>query len=251
MPTPEAVPAAAAAAIDAYPDSYDAPVRRRLDRRALAIGGIGLGVYLSTLLATIPARIVAPLPGATGTIWHGAAPVDGGSRAEWRWSPLASLTGIGFAADVTVSGPQTALTARALLRPGHMLIEDAKGRAGFGLIAAIARPGFACDLSMRVDLARVAIGGGKQGADGRIASEPGNCGPFGGAPVAVPAMAFDVRQTPGMAVINLAPAGERRRPFIVGGLTEEGKLRLIVTAEGAAAMPFLSPPGGMKIETEL
>ncbi|MBO9379376.1 hypothetical protein GG804_21620 [Sphingomonas histidinilytica] len=251
MPIPEAVPAAPAAAIDAYPDSYDAPVRRRLDRRTLAIGGIGLGVYLLTLLATAPARIVAPLPGATGTIWHGAAPLDGGSRAEWRWSPLASLTGLGFAADVAVTGPGTALAARALLRPGRVLIEDAKGSAGFGLLAAIARPGFACDLHMQVDLARVAIGGGKQGADGRIRSEPGSCNAFGGPAVAVPAMTFDVRQTPGLAVINLAPAGERRRPFIVGGLEEKGMLRLIVTAEGAATLPFLSPPGGMKIETEL
>lgn len=251
MPTPEAMPTAAAAAIDAYPDSYDAPVRRRLDRRTLAIGGIGVGVYLLTLLATVPARIVAPLPGATGTIWHGAAPVDGGNRAEWRWSPLASLTGLGFAAGVTVTGPQTALDARALLRPGRILIENAKGSADFGLLAAIVRPSFACDMRMRVDLTRVVIGGGRQGADGQIRSEPGSCRQLDGAPAPVPAMAFDIRQTPGMAVINLAPVAARRRPFIVGGLEEKGKLRLIVTAEGAAALPFLAPPGGMKIETEL
>lgn len=250
MPIPKAAQTAPAATIDAYPDSYDTPERRRPDRRLLAFGGIGLGVYLLTLLATMPARIVLPLPGATGTIWHGSAPIDGGSRAEWRWSPLRSLAALGFAADFTVTGAQTALDGRALLRPGRVLIEDAKGSADAGLLA-LARPSFTCAMRLQVDLARLSIGGGQQGADGHVRSEPGSCQPIGGAPLAVPAMLFDVRQTPGMAVVNLAPAGERRNPFLVGGLGEDGKLRLIVTAEGAAALPFLAPPGGMKIETEL
>lgn len=215
------------------------------------MGGIGVGVYLLTLLATMPARIVVPLPGATGTVWHGSAPIDGGSRAEWRWAPLRSLFGLGFAADLTVTGPQTDLTGRALLRPGRVLIEDLRGSADGGLLSAVARPAFACAVRMQLDLKRVAIGGGKQGADGRIRSEPGNCQPFGGTAVAVPALTLDVEQTPGLAVVNLAPAGERRSPFLVGGLGEDGKLRLIVTAEGATALPFLAPPGGMKIETEL
>lgn len=216
----------------------------------LAMGGIGLGVYLLTLLATMPARIVVPLPGATGTVWHGSAPIDGGNRATWRWAPLRSLTGLGFAADFAVTGPQTALDGRALLRPGHMLFEEVRGSADGGLLA-LARPSFACAVRMRVDLARLSIGGGRQGADGRVRSEPGSCQPFGGAAVAVPALALDIRQTPGLAVIGLAPVGERRNPFLVGGLGEDGKLRLIVSAEGAAALPFLAPPGGMKIETEL
>lgn len=215
------------------------------------MGGFGLGVYLLTLLATLPARLVVPLPGATGSIWHGSAPIDGGNRAEWRWAPLASLTGLGFAADVEVTGPQTALAGRALLRPGRVLIESVKGSADGGLLAAIARPSFACAVRMQVDLPRVALGGGKQGMEGRIRSEPGTCQPFGGTPVAVPALALDIKQTPGLAVINLAPAGGRRDPFLVGGLEENGTLRLIVTAGGAAALPFLAPPGGMKIETEL
>jgi hypothetical protein len=216
----------------------------------LAMGGIGLGVYLLTLLVTMPARIVVPLPGATGTVWHGSAPIDGGNRAIWRWSPLRSLTGLGFAANFVVTGPQTALDGRALLRPGRMLLEDVKGSADGGLLA-LAQPSFACAVRTRVDLARVSIGGGKQGADGRVRSEPGSCQPFGGAAVAVPALALDVRQTPGLAVINLAPIGERRDSFLVGGLSEDGTLRLIVSAKGAAALPFLAPPGGMKVETKL
>lgn len=215
------------------------------------MGGIGLGVYLLTLLVTMPARIVVPLPGASGTVWHGSAPIEGGNRAEWRWSPLRSLTGFGFAANVRMTGPETALDGRALLRPGRVLLEDVKGSADGGLIAATARPSFACTVRMQVDLARVSVGGGKQGADGRIRSEPGTCQPFGGTAVAVPALALDIRQTPGLAVINLAPVGERRSPFLVGGLSEDGHLRLIVSAEGAAALPFMAPPGGMKIETEL
>ncbi len=216
----------------------------------MIFAGLGVAVYLLMLLVTIPAALVVPLAGAAGTIWHGTAPVGAG-QAEWHWSPLRSLLGLGFAVDFTVDGPATALKGQALVGPRRTLLENIRGEADGALLAALVEPPFACTVQMRLDIDRVAIGGGAQGGAGRVRGEPGSCQAPGNAPVATPPLLFDVRQTPGLAVINLAPAGDLRRPFLVGGLAEDGKLRLIVTPEGAAALPFLSPPGGMKIETEL
>lgn len=237
---------------DAYLDSSDTPARRRLNRRTLIFTGIGIGIYLLSLIATIPAQTIAPLADATGTIWHGSAPIGAADRLEWRWAPLRSIARFGFAADIVATGPQTSLAGRALLRPGSVRLDTVSGTADGALIATAFNTPFACAMRLQIDIGRLALGGDGQGGDGRIRSDPGTCQGFGGQPpVAVPAMAFDMRQTPGLAVLNLAPVGRPRAPFIVGGLTEAGRLDLIVTADGAAALPFASTPGGMKIQTDL
>lgn len=252
MPTQEAAPTAAGPEYDAYLDSSDTPARRRFNRRTLIVTGLGVGTYLLALIATIPAQLMVPLADANGTIWHGSAPLGAANRVEWRWAPLRSLARFGFAADFTAEGPETSLAGRALLRPGHMLLDSVSGSADGSLLGALIRPSFACTLRMQIDLRSLSIGGGDQGAEGKVRSDPGICQAFGGQPpVAVPALAFDIRQTPGLAVINLAAIGRPRTPFIVGGLGRDGRLQLIVTSEGAAALPFASTPGGMKVETDL
>lgn len=252
MRYPERVETPANPKFDADPNSSDTPARFGTDRRLLLFAGIGLAVYLLSLIATIPARLFVPLPDAGGTIWRGEAPLAGGNRLAWRWAPFRSLYRFGFAADISVTGIGNQLAGKALLRPGRIILDDIAGSADGGLLDAVARPSFACSVRMQLDIRRLGIGGDDQGADGRIEGEPGVCQAFGGAgPVAIPALTLDLSQTPGMTMINLAPRGRGRTPFLVGGLSENGELRLIVTEEGAAALPFASPPGGMKIETEL
>lgn len=218
----------------------------------MVFAGIGAGMYILSLIATIPAQLAVPLPGATGTIWRGSAPLGAANRIEWRWAPLRSIARLGFAADVTATGPETSLAGRALLRPGRLLLDSVSGSADGTVLAAALKPSFACSMRLQIDLRHAAIGGGNQGAEGAIRSDPGSCQAFGGqAPVSVPALALDIRQTPGLAVINLAAIGQPRTPLIVGGLSDDGRLQLIITADGAAIFPFASTPGGMKIETEL
>jgi len=253
MHYPEQTEPQAARAFDDDIDSSAAPARLRANRRLLFFAGLGLAVYLLALVATIPAGILIPLPDASGTIWRGAASLAGGDRVEWRWAPLRSLIRLGFAADFTVTGTDTMLGGRALLRSGgRVTVDSVSGSADGALLNAVANPGFACTVRMQIDIRELSIGGGDRGADGRIHSQPGICQAFGGtAPVTVPALTLVLDRTPGVTMINLIPRGGRRTPFLVGGLEKGGRLRLIVTAEGAAALPFMSPPGGMKIETEL
>ena len=228
------------------------PARFRANRRLLIFTGIGVAAYLLALIAGIPARLLLPLPDAVGTIWHGEASLASGNRIAWHWAPLRSLIRFGFAADFTVTGSETSLAGRALLRPGRMILDNVSGSADGALLEAVARPSFACLVRMQIDIEQIAIGSGARSAQGRIQGEPGVCQAFGGTtPVTIPALTLQLTQTPGLAAISLAPRGRGRTPLLVGGLEENGRLRLIVTAEGAAALPFASPPGGMKIETEL
>jgi hypothetical protein len=252
MRYPAAMESPASSTLDADLDSSEAPATYRANRRLLIFTGVGVAAYLLALLATIPARLFVPLPDATGTIWHGEAPLSGGNRVEWRWAPLSSIFRFGFAADFHVTGVETSLAGRALLRPGgRLILDDVSGSADGALIDAVARPAFACSVRMQIDIERLSLGGGERGGKGRIDGEPGVCQAFGGTvPVSIPALRLDLVQTPGVAMINLAPRGHSRKPYLVGGLSENGQLSLIVTAEGAAAMPFASTPGGMKVETE-
>lgn len=252
MSSPEAARTAADETVDAYLDSSDTPVGRRLDRRMLAFAGLGLGIYLLTLLLTIPASLIVPLPGAGGTIWRGSAPLGGGAIVAWRWSPLGSIGRLGFAADFGVAGGDNSLTGQAILHPGRLLVQDVRGSADGALLTAVAQPSFTCTLTMKVDMPRIAIGGGARALLGRIDSQPGDCRPLaGGPPVATPALRFDAVAADEGSQLILAPAAQPQTAFLAGTLAADGALRLRVTGEGATALPFLSPPGGMAIETEL
>ena len=252
MRYPSAMESPASPIVDADPDSFAAPAQYRARRRFLIFAGVGVAAYLLALLVTIPARLFVPLPDVIGTIWHGEAPLGGGNRVAWHWAPLSSLFRFGFAADFSVTGVETSLAGKALLHPGGQLIlGDVSGSADGALIDATARPAFACSVRMQIHIKRLSLGGGERGGQGRIDGEPGVCQAFGGTPpVSIPALRLDLTQSPGVAMINLAPRGHARKPWLVGGLSENGQLSLIVTAEGATAMPFASTPGGMKVETE-
>ncbi|MDB5686019.1 MAG: hypothetical protein JWR77_608 [Rhizorhabdus sp.] len=193
-----------------------------------------------------------PLPDAGGTVWNGSAPIASGNRVAWRWAPLRSLFALGFAADWEVTGSGSALAGRALLRPGSMRIEDASGTADGALLQRITGVSFMCTMRLTVDLKTARIGGSDQGLKGKVRSDPGVCQAPGGAPpVAVPALALDMQQTRGLAVINLAATGRPRQPLIVGGLSADGHLSLLTTEQGAAVLPFATAGAGTKIETDL
>lgn len=251
MPTPEAALTAGAPEDDVFGGPSDIPSRNPTSRHRLAYAGLGIGLYLATLIATVPAALVVPIPGAGGTIWHGSAPL-GSTTLNWRWSPLRSLTGLGFAVDFGLAGGVNTLTGNALLRPGRVIFGDVRGTADGELIAPLLQTPFRCSLPMAVDLRRMTIGGGTRMAEGRIDTQPGSCqGPAGAAPVAVPPLRFDAIGDGERTRLTLAPVGQPQPAYLLGTLNPDGRISLSVTAEGAAALPFLSPPGGMTIESDL
>lgn len=224
----------------------------------MAFAAIGVAAYLVALVATIPASLVAPRAEGVavgGTIWSGEAALAGGNRLDWSWAPLRSLVQLGFAIDWRATGPASDLTGQALLKPGRVVLEAVRGRAD-GALLRVAVPGlpFDCEMMMAIDLPRVALGGTRQGFTGQVRSDPGICRPkaTGGLATPVPALRMKAERIGnGSTLATIAPRGERRNRLVKITLGKEGRLAVGVTPEGAAALPFLAPTGGMTIETDL
>jgi len=224
-------------------------------RRFIAFGALGAAAYLAALAATIPAAAIwagPPAAGVSGTLWRGTAAFAGGHRLHWSWAPLRSLTGLGFAADVGVTGPGTALTGRALIRPGQRVVTALKGRADGTLLAAFvpAMP-FVCVVPARVDLDRLALGRRRYAMVGEVSTGAGTCQPATGPATAVPGLRIAAGPAPGGTRATIVPRVSQRPPLAAIGLSESGRLTARITRAGAAALPFLAPPGGGTIETTL
>lgn len=209
--------------------------------------GLGLAAYGMALVATMPARIFVPRSG--GTVWHGEAALAGGNLLEWRWQPLRSLTGLGFAAGFTIDGPETALTGGAVAGVSSLLLETVRGTADASLLGAMDLP-FACALPLAVQIERLAIGG-RPGFDGSVRSGAGSCvrkDEVSGLATAVPPL---VARAVGDGRIAIVPRARTAQRLIEIGLDADGTIAVAVTPAGAAMLPFASPPGGMEVATKL
>ncbi|WP_414901095.1 hypothetical protein ACMT1E_14410 [Sphingomonas flavalba] len=214
---------------------------------------IGALAYLAGLVATAPARlIVEPGPATNiasvgGTVWRGRAVLAGGEVARWRWAPLRSLAGFGYAAGFRVDGAGTALTGRVRLRPGATLFESVGGTASATLVAgAFPRLPFACATALRVAVARFGLGGDSGFADGRLETDAAAC--TARAVAAPPVSAPPLLVTLTGATGRVAPRAHPRVTFATLGFAP-GRLTIAFTPEGAAALPFATL-AGTRIETD-
>lgn len=227
-------------------------------RRIIVFAVLGIVSYALAMLVTMPASvIVANRPwrtGVAGTIWNGEVGVAGGSKLEWHMAPLRSLTSLAFAADWKATGPNTDLGGRMLVHPGgRTVLDKVSGAADASLPQAI-QPNlpFTCDLTMQVQMERIAIGGGAQMLDGNATTDPGSCRPKGaGAASALPALFLTAEHIGNRTMIRLAPLTQRRKILFSAELSEDGTIDMGLTPEGAAMMPFAGLPGGARIQGKM
>ncbi len=209
------------------------------------------------MIATLPASLIVRnadwRSGVGGTIWNGEVGVAGGSRVAWRFAPLRSLTSLGFAVDWTATGDNTDLGGQALATSGGVRLDRVSGSADASLLEAVQPPlPFTCDAVLQVDLPRLSTIPGAAMAEGRVAIDPGNCAPRPAGPAtATPAMLLTAEPVGRETRIRLVPEGQRRRTLVDGRLLDTGTLRLTMTGDGAAALPFAGIPAGAGIETGL
>lgn len=219
-------------------------------RRLIRFAAFGIAAYAVALVATMPASVVFRnrpwRTGVEGTIWHGAVGIAGGSTLRWDWAPLRSLTSLGFASDWRMTGGNTDLGGRALVKPsGRTVVDTVSGAADASLLAAL-QPDlpFQCELTMQVEAPRIAVGAGARMADAVATSAPGACAPTGGAPVPVPALRLSAEHVGQVTRIRLTPATQRRQLLLDSTLAEDGTLAVELTPAGAATLPFIGLPGG-------
>lgn len=228
-----------------YQIAPPAEVRRR---RITLFVALGLAVYLITLAATLPARLLvqrADEPGiwlaVSGTVWNGEAALAHGHAVRWRWRPLASLASFSFATDLEVTGPDTAIEGMAEWRWSGMVLDDLEGHASASLLSALAPSlPFVCDFPMRLSIDRIAFGGQKPGAAGRIRSSPGSCSSRGGAVAAaspVPALTAEAASNVGGSTGWVAPQGFRTNKLITFAVTPNGETSITVDPAASAIIP--------------
>jgi len=241
-------------------DSLDAPeIQRNAARRSfIAFAGIGIAAYAVAMIVTMPASVVlknyAWRAGVAGTVWNGEVGVIGGTKFDWHWASLRSITSLGYAADWKATGPDTDMGGRILARPGRAVADKVSGAASGTLLQALlpALP-FTCDFAMQVELPRMVLGGRDQMIDGTIKTDAGTCTPkAGGAgPSTIPALILTAEHVGATTRLRLAPLTQRRRALMDATLAENGQMEIQMTAEGAAMLPFTGLPAGLKVQTEL
>ena len=226
-------------------------------RRLTVFVVLGIAAYALAMLATMPASVFLKnrpwRSGVAGTVWNGEVGVAGGSKFEWNWAPLRSLTSLAFAADWTATGPDTDMGGRGLVRFGRTVLDDVSGSAHSSVLQAL-QPNlpFTCDFVMQLEFARIAIGGSGQAVEGKLTTDPGTCtAKNGGAAAAVPSLLLTAEKIGTATRIRITPATQRRQTLMDITLAEDGKLGFRMTPEGARVLPFTGMPAGATIEGEL
>lgn len=247
-------PAPIAAAFDGPASIRESAARRRI----IVFVVLGIAAYVLSMLATIPASVIVRnqpwRTGVAGTVWNGEVGVAGGSKLEWQMAPLRSLTSLAFAADFKGSGPDTDLGGRMLMHiGGRTVLDNVSGSAHASLLQAL-QPNlpFTCDMAMQVEMERIAIGGGNQMMDGTLTTDPGTCrAKTGGPATAVPALILTAEHIGNTTRIRIAPMTQRRKLLLEATLAESGVIDLSVTPDGAAMLPFLGMPPGVRIQGQM
>lgn len=223
-------------------------------RRLTVFVVLGIAAYALAMLATMPASVFLKnrpwRTGVAGTVWNGEVGIAGGSKFEWNWAPLRSLTSLAFAADWKATGPDTDMGGRGLMRFGRTMLDDVSGSAHSSVLQAL-QPNlpFTCDLVMQLEFAKIAIGGSDQMLHGKLTTDPGTCTPKGGgAATAVPSLLLTAEKIGTATRIRIAPATQRRQTLIDATLSENGRLSVRMTQDGARILPFTGMPAGATIE---
>lgn len=223
-------------------------------RRLTVFVVLGIAAYALAMFATMPASVFLKnrpwRTGVAGTVWNGEVGIAGGSKFEWNWAPLRSLTSFALAADWKATGPDTDMGGRGLVRFGRTVLDDVSGSAHSSVLQAL-QPNlpFTCDLVMQLQFAKIAIGGGDQMVDGKLTTAPGTCTTKNGnTPTPVPALLLTAEKIGTATRIRITPATQRRQLLMDATLAEDGKLSLHMTPDGARILPFTGMPAGATIE---
>ncbi len=219
--------------------------------------GLGVLAYAAGLIAMIPAQLVLPkseLWQVGGTIWNGEAVLGGTARIDWQWSPIASLSRLGFAANWHMTGGATDLVGTVSPGLGRLRLDRVSGVADGGLLA-LAAPNLpvTCRFLAQINLDTLVIGGSGQRASGSLRTSPVHCsvkalgtanGPVAAA-LDLPALHGNIGPAHGLSSGALFTLPSHQH-LVEVRLYDTGAFSLWPTAALTARAPALS---GMRLDT--
>ena len=207
--------------------------------RAIMVGA-GLVAYLAGLAIFLPAEAaVGRKVDAVGTVWNGQAGLAPGFAARWRLKPLQSLLTLGAIGDFSLTGPDTAITGEAVVRPAGVTIKTAEGDASLRLVSALlpALP-FVCDGHMQIEARSLALRGGVAG-NGSVATGPATCAAPGGASSSAPPVNGRLSSDALGSSATLTSADGLR--LAQARTTKDGAVSVTVDAAAAGLFPGVVP----------
>lgn len=227
-------------------------------RKALiGLGLLGAAAFAITLLATLPASLVASSikPGTvsvSGTAWSGEALLRDGDLVTWQIDPVGSILSLSAKADVAVTGETTDLTAKLTTGPGGTTLSNIAGVAGWSMVrTAWPEIGLACDIAIRFDDATATFGGAAPSFWGRATGSEGTCIDGGsGKPFNAPATQAEAVARDGGSDIKIALAVELSELLADIAITASGDIKATVLPRALALIPGTNASGPVVYEVQ-
>ena len=224
-------------------------------KKLLIASGLALFVtvvFAGALLATMPATVVtnfvtlpAQVTGLYGSVWRGRADLLGGHTLAWTVNAR-SLALLQLRMDVTLQGPDTQATGRAMLTPWSVSVQDLTGRAGAGLLQLLPDvPIKGCSARAVLDVRALRMTRDAASSDGRIVINEGTCIDTFDRTQTVPQMQVDLLTQGRDAVAVLTDKGGQLARITVAG---DRRLIVRVEPEGATLIPGLPTSGPIILE---
>ena len=213
----------------------------------------------------MPARFAAQKAGlgamadrVSGTLWTGAAQLDGAHRMTWETSALESLRRMTVVVNWRLTGPGTDLAGRVAVplppRADRAELDSVDGKVSWPLVDAVL-PGLQirCDTQATITGLRVSLTPGLRTGEGSLAAAAGSCARIDGAmpPVPTPALAVVLTSDADGLVGILTQAGVPEVPLATGRLSNNDRIIVTVHVEGAAMVPGMPTSADSEIELPL
>ncbi len=234
------------AAADVDPDALQEPpvARRPLSRPTVLFALVAVLAYLLGIVAFIPARALVAESDSLrvgGTIWTGQAVLASAIRIEWKWSPLATLTRLGFTADWHATGGSTDLAGTVTRRGGSYDLSQVSGQADGMLLDSLGlNLPLTCRFVADVAIDRLVLGGANQQVSGKLRSSPASCnGRALAASVELPAMQGEAVAGAQSSIGALSTVAGRVH-LIELRLARDGNLSLWPTNAAVGVAPLLA-----------
>ena len=225
---------------------------------AIAAFAVSLVVYMPARFAAQQAGLGAMADRVSGTLWTGAAQLDGAHRVAWETSALESLRRMTVVVNWRLTGPGTDLAGRVAVplppRANRAELDKVDGTVSWPLVDAVL-PGLQirCDTQATITGLRVSLTPGMRTGEGSLAAPAGSCARTDGAvaPVPTPALAVILASDADGLVGVLTQAGQPEVPLATGRLSNDDRIIVTVHAAGAAMVPGMPASADSEIELPL
>ena len=190
----------------------------------------------------------------SGTIWNGLVALDGDHVLQWQVDEGASLRGLAFVIDWTLTGQGSDIDGRAALRPRKATLGPVNGDLDWRAVRSLMPDlPIGCDITASLNAVEVQIGANDRKGAGNITTTAGECARIGSVdtPTPAPAMIVALGTSQDGAEAVLTTQADRATPLLTARLTGADRVVLTIHRAGAALVPGLPDSADSELDLPL